>query len=72
MADQSEDSSEFDQLISALASDPQFAAQSVMEDSLSHLMPEMNETQQVAVRKMIAQFARVLNEAGMLVERKVQ
>lgn len=63
---------EFSKLISALASDPQFAAQSVMEDSLSHLMPEMNETQQIAVRKMIAQFARVLSEAGMLVERKVQ
>ena len=69
---QPEDSSEFDQLISALASDPQFAAQSVMEDSLNHLMPEMSETQQIAVRKLIAQFARVLNEAGMLTDRKVQ
>lgn len=62
----------FDQLISAIANDPQFAAQSVMEDSLSHLWEELNETQKIATRKMIAQFARVLNEAGMLKDRKVQ
>lgn len=67
----SQPNEEFDQLISALASDPQFAAQSVMEESISHIIPEMTETQLVATRKMIAQFARVLNEAGMLKERDV-
>lgn len=61
----------FDQLISAIASDPQFAAQSVMEDSLSHIIPEMSETQLVATRKMIARFARVLSEANLLKERDV-
>lgn len=63
---------EFRELVSHLASDPQFAAQSVMEDSLSHLIPELNEEQLISTRKLIAQFARVLNEAGMLTERKVQ
>lgn len=63
---------DFSLLISALASDPQFAAQSVMEDSLSEQMAQMTDAQQVSIRKMIAQFARVLNEAGMLTERKVE
>lgn len=66
-----EPNDEFSELISALASDPQFAAQSVMEDSVSHMLPEMSQEQQVATRKMIAHFVRALNEAGMLKERDV-
>lgn len=66
-----EPNDEFSKLISALAADPQFAAQSVMEDSVSHMLPEMNQEQQVATRKMIAHFVRALSEAGMLKERDV-
>lgn len=62
----------FGEFISALASDPQFAAQGVMVDSLAGVLSQMDETQQVAVQKLIAQFARALNDAGMLTEQKVQ
>ena len=56
----------FEDLMGALTNDPQFVAQSVMQDSLAGLLPQMSEPQQIATQKLIAQFARVLDEAGVL------
>lgn len=57
----------FKNIISAIVQDPQFIAQDVMHESLAGILPQMTEEQLAATEKLIAQFARALDQAGMLV-----
>lgn len=53
-------------LLHELSQDPQFVAQAVMQESIAGILPQMNEDQIMATYKLIAQFARALDEAGAL------
>ena len=56
----------FGDLLNELSQDPQFVAQAVMQESIAGIIPQMSEEQLMATQKLIAQFARALNEAGVL------
>ena len=56
----------FGDLLNDLSQDPQFVAQAVMQESLSGLFPQMSDEQVMATHKLIAQFARALDEAEVL------
>ena len=59
-------SNEFEELINALAADPQFQAEAVMRESLAEAMGPMSDVHRQSMEKVIVQLSRALDEAGML------
>lgn len=63
---------EFSGFINSLANDPQFQAIGVMAQSLGPLLEQMSDVQRQSTRKLMALFARALDEAGMLVTQSTE
>ena len=62
----------FGECVNSLTNVPQFQAIGVMSQSLDGVLEQMTDAQQRATRKLMAQFARALDEAGMLVTQSTE